>query len=110
MQSRTTISDNYLAQQRELHKNPNYGVASLGYASIVKQVLDQTGIKALSTTAPESAICKRAFTISVSGTSSISLTILRFLSMDLRSGHRWSAASMCSNISRRLISNRSFSI
>jgi hypothetical protein len=44
----TTISDDYLAQQRELHKNPNYGVASLSYAPIVKQLLDQTGIKALS--------------------------------------------------------------
>ena len=48
MQSRTTISENYLAQQRELHNNPHYGVASLGYAPVVKQLLDQTGIKAVS--------------------------------------------------------------
>ncbi|MBM3530746.1 MAG: hypothetical protein FJX62_21925 [Alphaproteobacteria bacterium] len=48
MQSRSTISDDYLSQQRELHKNPNYGVASLGYAPLVKQILEQTGIKAIS--------------------------------------------------------------
>jgi hypothetical protein len=48
MQQRTTISANYLAQQHELHKNPNYGVASIGYAPIVKQLLDQTGIKSIS--------------------------------------------------------------
>jgi hypothetical protein len=47
-QTRATISDDYLAQQRELHKNPNYGVASLGYAPIVKHLLDQTGIKSIS--------------------------------------------------------------
>ena len=48
MQGRTTISENYLSQQRELHKNPDYGVASLGYAPVIKQLLDQTGIKSLS--------------------------------------------------------------
>ena len=48
MQQRSTISADYLAQQRELHKNPNYGVASIGYAPIVKQLLDRTGIKTLS--------------------------------------------------------------
>ena len=37
MQGRTTISENYLSQQRELHKNPDYGVASLGYAPVIKQ-------------------------------------------------------------------------
>jgi len=48
MQQRTTISDGYLAQQRELHKNPNYGVASLSYAPIVKQLLEQSGAKSIS--------------------------------------------------------------
>jgi hypothetical protein len=48
MQSRATISEAYLAQQRELHKNPHYGVASIGYAPIIKNLLDQTGIKAIS--------------------------------------------------------------
>jgi hypothetical protein len=48
MQQRSTISANYLAQQQELHRNPNYGVASIGYAPIVKELLDQTGIKSIS--------------------------------------------------------------
>jgi hypothetical protein len=48
MSSRSTISADYLAQQKELHKNPNYGVASLGYAPLVKGLLDQTGIKSIS--------------------------------------------------------------
>jgi hypothetical protein len=48
MQPRPTISADYLAQQKELHKNPNYGVASLGYAPIIKGLLDQTGIKSIS--------------------------------------------------------------
>jgi hypothetical protein len=48
MQMRNTISSDYLKQQQELHKNPNYGVASLGYAPVVKQVLEQTGSKSLS--------------------------------------------------------------
>jgi hypothetical protein len=47
-QLRSTISAEYLAQQQALHQNPNYGVASLGYAPIVKELLNQTGIKALS--------------------------------------------------------------
>jgi hypothetical protein len=47
-QLRSTISAEYLAQQQALHQNPNYGVASLGYAPIVKELLNQTDIKALS--------------------------------------------------------------
>jgi hypothetical protein len=48
MQERATISEGYLAQQRELHKNPHYGVASLGFAPLVKQLLEQTGLKTIS--------------------------------------------------------------
>jgi hypothetical protein len=48
MQRRSTISEEYLAQQQELHKNAEYGIASLGYAPIVKQLLIQTGIKSIS--------------------------------------------------------------
>ena len=48
MLDRPTISDDYLAQQRELHKNPNYGEASLGYARIVKQLMERMGIKSIS--------------------------------------------------------------
>ncbi len=47
MNSRQTISDEYLRQQRELHKNPNYGVASVGYAPIVKQLLQQFAARSL---------------------------------------------------------------
>jgi hypothetical protein len=47
-QKLNTISDEYLAQQQELHKNPNYGVASIGYAPIVKKLLDGTRSRSLS--------------------------------------------------------------
>src|SRR5262245_39491048 len=43
---RNTISEHYLHQQVELHKDPNYGVASLAYAGIVKNVF--TSINAAS--------------------------------------------------------------
>ena len=36
-----TISPAYLEQQKELHQNPNYGVASLQYAELVIAVADQ---------------------------------------------------------------------
>jgi hypothetical protein len=48
MRDRTTISDDYRKIQQQLHENPNYGVASLTYAPLVKQFLDQSGIKTLS--------------------------------------------------------------
>src|SRR5262249_48792901 len=48
MSNRPTISSGYLAQQQELHRNPNYGVASLSYAPIVKQILEQTRARSLS--------------------------------------------------------------
>jgi hypothetical protein len=48
MSHRPTISPGYLEQQKELHKNPNYGVASFSYAPIVKQLIDQTGIRSIS--------------------------------------------------------------
>ncbi len=35
------ISEEYRKMQEELHQNPNYGVASVQYAPIVVQVLDQ---------------------------------------------------------------------
>ena len=37
------ISEDYRRMQQELHKNPNYGVASVGYAPIVAQVMDAVG-------------------------------------------------------------------
>jgi hypothetical protein len=48
MQARSTISDSYLAQQRELHKNPDYGIASSDSASLVKQLIDQAGVRSIS--------------------------------------------------------------
>jgi hypothetical protein len=43
-----TISEEYLRLQQELHKNPNYGVASLHFAPIVADVIRQTGVRSLS--------------------------------------------------------------
>lgn len=37
------ISEDYRRMQQELHKNPNYGVASVGYAPIVAQVMQAVG-------------------------------------------------------------------
>lgn len=48
MQDRTTISEAYRAQQQQLHENPNYGVASLSFAPIVKQVFQNSGARSLS--------------------------------------------------------------
>ena len=41
------ISDDYRRMQAELHKNPNYGVASVEYAPLVAQVLDAVGSREL---------------------------------------------------------------
>jgi hypothetical protein len=43
-----TISDEYLRMQQELHKNPNYGVASLYFAPFVADVIRQTGVRSVS--------------------------------------------------------------
>ncbi|HSN19801.1 MAG TPA: hypothetical protein VLS49_03940 [Usitatibacter sp.] len=43
METRQTISEDYRRQQQELHKNPHYGIASIAYAPIVKQLLQQLG-------------------------------------------------------------------
>ena len=45
---RSTISQSYLAMQQELHKNPNYGVASLGYAPAVMSLMKQLKVRSLS--------------------------------------------------------------
>ena len=39
MESDKRISEGYLEQQRKLHENPGYGVASIGYAPLVKELL-----------------------------------------------------------------------
>lgn len=43
-----TISAEYLAQQKLLHQNPNYGVASLHYAPLIVQFADQIKAKSIS--------------------------------------------------------------
>ena len=44
----TTISDSYLSLQRQLHENPNYGVASISYAPIVAQVVARSNARSIS--------------------------------------------------------------
>jgi hypothetical protein len=39
----TLISEEYRKMQEELHRNPNYGVASVQYAPVVADILKQTG-------------------------------------------------------------------
>lgn len=45
---RMTISPEYLEQQRLLHENPNYGIASLSFAPIVADFIRQTGVRSVS--------------------------------------------------------------
>ena len=42
------ISPEYLEQQKELHKNPDYGVASLAFAPLVAQVVRANGTNSIS--------------------------------------------------------------
>jgi len=46
--TRSTISEEYLNQQKVLHQNPNYGVASLSFAPIVADLIRQIGLKSVS--------------------------------------------------------------
>jgi hypothetical protein len=46
--NRSTISSEYLGQQKILHENPNYGVASLSFAPIVADFIRQTGVQSVS--------------------------------------------------------------
>ena len=41
------ISDRYLAQQKKLHENPDYGVASEHFAPIVARVMNQYAVTQL---------------------------------------------------------------
>ncbi len=43
-----TISDGYREQQQELHKNPNYGVASVAFAPAVAGLVKTNGFKSIS--------------------------------------------------------------
>lgn len=46
--SMLTISAEYLEQQKLLHQNPNYGVASLSFAPIIADFIRQTGVNSVS--------------------------------------------------------------
>jgi hypothetical protein len=48
MSRQSIISDGYLAEQRELHKDPNYGTASISAAPIVIDIMQKTGARSLS--------------------------------------------------------------
>lgn len=49
LQGMNTISDSYLALQKELHRNQDsYGSASVGYAPLVLDILEITGFKSIS--------------------------------------------------------------
>ena len=44
----TVISDDYRRLQQELHKNPHYGVASLGFAPMVAKLVGDLQLRSLS--------------------------------------------------------------
>lgn len=44
----STISHAYLETQKELHKDADYGTASLSYATLLKSIIEQTGSKSVS--------------------------------------------------------------
>jgi hypothetical protein len=46
-QSASLISENYRMMQTELHRNPNYGVASVEYAPLVADVMQKVGTREL---------------------------------------------------------------
>ena len=43
-----TISQEYLQTQKQLHQNPNYGVASLLMAPVVKKIFEDSNLKSIS--------------------------------------------------------------
>jgi hypothetical protein len=43
-----TISDNYLSMQKDMHKNPNYGVASLSFGSLVAELISKSNARSVS--------------------------------------------------------------
>ena len=43
-----TITESYQKQQKKLHENPNYGIASIYFAPIVKEIIEKFNVKSLS--------------------------------------------------------------
>jgi hypothetical protein len=54
---RPVISEDYLKAQIELHKNPAYGVVSLSYAPIVKDLFTQIGFPEYGPPMPADLVC-----------------------------------------------------
>ncbi len=48
MPANQTISAEYLAQQQELHRNPTYGLASLSFAPLVKELVVRYDVHSIS--------------------------------------------------------------
>ena len=46
--TKTVITEEYRRLQQDLHRNPNYGVASIQFAPVVKQALEQLKAQSLS--------------------------------------------------------------
>jgi hypothetical protein len=46
--TKPVISEDYRRQQQELHRNPSYGVASIQFAPMVRQVAEQTKAASIS--------------------------------------------------------------
>lgn len=46
--AKPTITEDYRRLQQELHRNPNYGVASIGFAPMVRQLIEVSGARSLS--------------------------------------------------------------
>lgn len=43
-----TITEDYRKLQQDLHRNPNYGIASLSFAPLVAEIMRRTGAKSIS--------------------------------------------------------------
>lgn len=48
MNSQKTITEEYRKMQQELHENPRYGTASLGFAPLVADLIRQSGAQSVS--------------------------------------------------------------
>ncbi|MBM3349629.1 MAG: class I SAM-dependent methyltransferase [Betaproteobacteria bacterium] len=48
MRTQPLISEKYRSMQQQLHQNPNYGVASLGFAPLVAKIAKGLGLKSIS--------------------------------------------------------------
>lgn len=48
MTARQTISPDYRAEQEKLHQNPDYGTASIGFAPLVKRLMESMNARSVS--------------------------------------------------------------